>query len=77
MISYIGDYKKLPTESLTYLTLFQTANFKLSQTERVCRRQFQVCSKWQKYLQTGRKHCGKRKSLLSPQRFQKTSTADT
>ena len=42
MISYMGDYKKLPTESLTHLTLSKTTNFRLFQTERVWRRQFQV-----------------------------------
>ena len=41
------------------LTLSQTTNFRLFQTERVCRRQFQIWRKWQKPLQTGRKHCGK------------------
>ena len=32
-------------------------NFRLFQTERVCRRQFQIWWKWQKVIQTGRKHC--------------------
>ena len=44
----------------TVLTLSQATNFRLFQTERVCRRQFQIPQKWQKALQTGRKHCGKR-----------------
>ena len=35
-----------------FLTHLQTTNFRLFQTERVCRRQFQ----------TGRKHCGKRRN---------------
>ena len=52
------------------LTFSQTTNFrlvqiervfKLVQIERVSRRQFQFCWKWQKALQTGRKHCGKRR----------------
>ena len=45
-----------------YLTLSQTTNFGLFQTERVCRRQFQILRKWQKVIQTGRKHCGKRRN---------------
>ena len=43
----------------------QTTNFILFQTEKVCRRQFQICSKWWKALQTGRKHCGKRRNCSS------------
>ena len=49
------------------LTHYQTTKFRLFQTERVCRRQFQIGrkwqfqigQKWQKVIQTGRKHCGK------------------
>ena len=37
-------------------------NFRLFQTERVCRRQFQLWWKWQTVLQKGRKHCGKRRN---------------
>ena len=44
-----------------WLSLSHTTNFRLVQTERVCRRQFQIWWKWQKILQTGRKHCGKRR----------------
>ena len=44
------------------LTHYQTTNFRLFQTERVCRRQFQIRRKWQKVIQTGRKHCGKRRN---------------
>ena len=44
------------------LTHYQTTNFKLFRTERVCRRQFQIWWKWQKLIQTGRKHCGKRRN---------------
>ena len=44
------------------LTLSQATNFRLSQTQRVCRRQFQSCWKWQKVLQRGRKHSGKRRN---------------
>ena len=45
-----------------HLTLSQTRNFRLFQTERVCRRQFQI--KWERRedLKTGRKHCGKRRN---------------
>ena len=34
-------------------------SFRLFQTERVSRRQFQIREKWQKLLQMGRKQCGK------------------
>ena len=44
---------------------YQTTNFRLFQTERVCRRQFQIWRKWQKVIQTGRKHCGKRRNCSS------------
>ena len=44
------------------LTLSQTTNFGLFQTERVCRQQFQIWWKWQKDFQKGWKHCGKRKN---------------
>ena len=44
------------------LTHYQTTNFRLFQTERVCRRQFQIWRKWQKVTQKGRKHCGKRRN---------------
>ena len=37
-------------------------NFRLFQTERVCRRQFQIWRKWRKVFQTGRKHGGKRRN---------------
>ena len=37
------------------LTLSQTTNFRLFQTERVSRRQFQIWWKWQKVLQTSKK----------------------
>ena len=42
------------------LTHYQTTNFRLFQTKKVCRRQFQIWQKWQKVIQTGRKRCGKR-----------------
>ena len=44
------------------LTLSQMTNFRLFQTERVCRQQFQIWEKWQIVLQMGRKHCGKRRN---------------
>ena len=44
------------------LTLSQTTDFRLFQTERVCRRQYQFWSKWQNVFQTGRKRCGKRRN---------------
>ena len=44
------------------LTHYQTTNFRLFQTERVCRRQFQIWRKWHKVIQMGRKHCGKRRN---------------
>ena len=46
----------------TPLTHYQTTNFRLFQTERVCRRQFQIWRKWQKVIQTGRNHTGKRRN---------------
>ena len=36
-------------------------NFRLFQTKRVCRRQFQIWRKWQKVIQTSRKHWEKEK----------------
>ena len=44
------------------LTLSQTTNFRLFQTERVCRGQFQIWWQWQKVLQKVKKHCGKRRN---------------
>ena len=44
------------------LTLSQTTNFMLFQIDRVCRRQFQILWKWNKVLQMGIKHCGKRRN---------------
>ena len=51
----------------------QATNFRLFQTERVCRWQFQIWRKWKKVIQTGRKHCGKsyEQFLLLTQCFQK------
>ena len=50
---------------VVWLTHYQTTNFRPFQTERVCRRQFQILQKWQKVIQMGRKHCGKRRNCLS------------
>ena len=44
------------------LTLSQTTNFRLFQTQRVYRRQFQILWKWQKVLKTSRKYCEKRRN---------------
>ena len=46
----------------TCLTHYQTTNFTLFQIERLCRRQLKIWRKWQKVIQTGRKHCGKRRN---------------
>ena len=43
------------------LTHYQTKNFRLFQTQRVFI-QFLIWQKWQKALQTGRKHCRKRRN---------------
>ena len=45
--------------SIYWLTHYQMTNFRLFQTERVCSQQFQIWWKWQKVIQTGRKHYGK------------------
>ena len=49
-----------------HLSLYSLPNdhFGLFETERVCRQQFQMWWKWRKVLQTGRKHCGKRRNCL-------------
>ena len=43
------------------LNHYQTTNFRLFQTKKVCK-QFQILRKWQKVIQTRRKHCGKRRN---------------
>ena len=50
------------TVSLVRLSLSQTTIFRLFQTERGCRRQFQIWWKLPKVLRKGRKHCGKRRN---------------
>ena len=47
------------------LTHYQMTNFRLFQTERVCRRQFQIRQKWQKVIQTCGKHWEKEKLLVT------------
>ena len=65
-----GDKSWEPLDcSSNILTHYQTTNFRLFQTERVCRRQFQIWRKWKKVIQTGRKHCGKRRKLLVTSNF--------
>ena len=54
--------KILHADRQILLTHCQTTNFRLFQTKRVCRWQFQIWRKWQKVIQTGRKHCGKRRN---------------
>ena len=46
------------------LTHYQMTNFRLFQTERVCRRQFKIWRRWHKVIQTGRKHWEKEKLLV-------------
>ena len=65
------------------LTLSQTSNFRLFQTERVCRRHFKFdengreFSKWlENTVEKGEIACYKQ-FLLFPQCFQKTCAADT
>ena len=48
------------------LNYYHTTNFKLFQTERVWRWQFWIWWKWQKVIQMGRKHCGKRRNCSLP-----------
>ena len=47
---------------LHLLTLSKTTNFRLFQTQRVCRWQFRIWWKWGKVLQNWGKHCGKRRN---------------
>ena len=54
--------RRYPSLLLRLLTHYQTRNFRLVQTERVCRRQFQTWREWQKVILTGRKHCGRRRN---------------
>ena len=41
------------------LTNYQTTNFRLFQTERVCRRRFQISRKWQKVIKRVENNVGK------------------
>ena len=58
----VSQSVRISISQLNRLTISQTTNFRLYQTERICRRQFQICRKWQRSLQAGRKHCGKRRN---------------
>ena len=49
-------------QSLNLLTHYKTTNFRLFQTERVCRQQIQIWWKWNKVIRIGRKHCEKRRN---------------
>ena len=57
ILRLVGEYG--PRFSLTN---YQTTKFRLFQTERVCRRHFQFWRKWQRAIQTGRKHYWKRRN---------------
>ena len=52
-----------------WLTFSKTVNFRLFQTERVWRRQFQIWWKWQRVFQMFRKHWGKKEKLLIMSNF--------
>ena len=77
------------TKAAKGLFLSQTTNFRLFQTERVCRWQFHIRWKCKDVVQIGRKHCWKKRNcslraisryeqfLLFPHCFQKACTADT
>ena len=51
------------------LSLSQTANFSLFQTESISRQQFQIWWKWQKVLQKGRKMLWDKEKLLIKSNF--------
>ena len=51
--------KRLTEKILKHLTHYQTTNFRLFQTERVCRRQFQIWRKRKKVIQTVENTVGK------------------
>ena len=65
------------------LTLYQTTNFRLFQTERLCRRQFKFDENGRKFFKQVENTVGKgeiarhEQFLLFPQCFQKACTADT
>ena len=70
-ILHWSKFQSIPDNKITatgkfeiWLTLSQTANYRLFQTEGVCRRQFQVQFEWLKVPQMGRKHCGKSRNCL-------------
>ena len=51
--------------NLTIRKCVKTTDFKLVQTERLCRQQFQIWQKWKKVIQTSRKHWEKEKLLVT------------
>ena len=51
------------------LTLSQTTNFRLFQTERACRRQFKIWWKWQRVIHMDGKHWEKEKLLITSNFF--------
>ena len=55
---HIWIYELLPWYEITH---YQTTNFRIFQTERVCRRHFQIW-KWLQVIQTVREYCGKRRN---------------
>ena len=67
----------IPCSKTLQLTHYQTTNFRLFQTERVCRRQFQIGRKWKKVSKQVENTVGKgeiaryEQFLLFPQCFQK------
>ena len=69
---YHGQYMTSSSQTVScsywpgyFSSHFQTTNFRLVQIERLCRRHFKILRKWQKVIQTGRKHCGKRRNCSS------------
>ena len=83
-MSVIGWVKNIVGEGENdNLTLSQTTHFRQLQTERACRRQFQIWWKWQNVLQMDENTVGKgefaryEQFILFPYCFEKTSNADT
>ena len=56
----LGSSSNSAANKNVMLTLSQTTNFRLFQTETVCRQHYPIRWKWYKVFLTGRKHCGKR-----------------
>ena len=78
-----GNSRSIVIFAALILTLSQTTNFRRFQTERVCRRQFQIYENGRKFSKWVENTLGKgeiahyEQFLLFSQCFQKTSTADT